>query len=275
MRAGLRAARTIWLRETIAFWREKGRIVGMIGQPLLYLFILGRGITAGMQLNATESVGYIQFLYPGVILMSVLFTSIFSAISIIWDREFGFLKEVLVAPVPRWGVALGKAVGGATVALVQAAIMILMAPLVGISLTPLIVVELLGLAFLISLSITSLGISIASRMESMQSFQMVMNFLVMPLYFLSGAMFPMNSAPTWLETLMVLDPLTYGVDALRNVVFAGSVVDVDGIARPLINVAREAGLVRWSLSFDLTLVVVVTLGCFALGAWSFNHTEAT
>src|SRR6476661_606028 len=178
MMTGLITMYTIWLRETMTFWREKGRIIGMIGQPLLYLLILGNGITAGMKLNSASSVGYIQFLYPGVIAMSILFTSVFSAISIIWDREFGFMKEVLVAPVPRWGVAMGKAFGGATVAMVQAVIMVAMAPFVGISLTVLVVMKLLVLAFLMSVAVTSLGIAVASRMTSMQGFQMVMNFLV-------------------------------------------------------------------------------------------------
>ena len=215
----------------------------MIGQPLLYLLILGNGITAGMRLNRAGSVGYIQFLYPGVISMSILFTSIFSALSIIWDREFGFLKEVLVAPVPRWAVAMGKAFGGATVAMVQAIIMVMMAPLVGITLSVSIVIQLLVLAFLMSIAVTSLGIIIASRMASMQSFQMVMNFLVMPMYFLSGAMFPMTSAPTWLKSLMALDPLTYGVDAFRNVVFSNTQVG-DGEPDPAAHRRRACGRPR-------------------------------
>jgi ABC-2 type transport system permease protein len=274
MRKALTTIYTIWLRETITFWREKGRVVGMIGQPLLYLVILGKGITAGMHLNTASNVGYIQFLYPGVIAMSILFTSIFSSISIIWDREFGFLKEVLVAPVPRWGVALGKAVGGATVAMIQSIIMVAMAPLVGISLSVLIVVKLLVLAFLMSIAVTSLGIVIASRMESMQSFQMVMNFLVMPIYFLSGAMFPMTSAPTWLKSLMTIDPLTYGVDAIRNVVFGNTQILIGEITRPLIDVARQGGLVRWTLGFDVVLMTLVALVMAGAGAWSFSKAQA-
>src|SRR5262245_57314492 len=198
----------------------------MIGQPLLYLLILGRGISSGMQLNAAGSVGYIQFMYPGVIAMSLLFTSIFSAISIIWDREFGFLKEVLVAPVPRWSVAIGKSLGGATVAMVQSMILVFMAPFVGITMSFTIILQLLAPTFLMSIAVTSLGIIVASRMQSMQSFQMVMNFLVMPIYFLSGAMFPMTSAPTWLKSIMTIDPLTYGVDAIRNVVFSNTIIHV-------------------------------------------------
>jgi len=188
--------------------REKFRIVAMIGQPLLYLLILGRGISAGMRLNSTGNIDYLRFMYPGIIGMSILFTSIFSALSIIWDREFGFLKEVLVAPVPRWAVALGKSFGGATIAMIQSAIMITMAPIVGITLSVVVLIELFVLSFLLSFAVTSLGVLIAAKMESMQSFQMVMNFLIMPLYFLSGAMFPMASAPAWMKTLMVIDPLT-------------------------------------------------------------------
>ena len=152
--------------------------------------------------------------------MSVLFTSMFSAISIIWDREFGFLKEVLVAPVPRWAVAVGRVLGGATIAVFQSMIMVVVAPFAGIYPSPRMAVKLL-LCFLIGVAMTSLGTAIAVRMRSMQSFQMIMNFLVKPLYFLSGAMFPLASAPAWMQTLMVLDPMTYGVDALRHVVLSG------------------------------------------------------
>jgi ABC-2 type transport system permease protein len=274
MNAGLRVIYTIWLRESKAFLRERGRMVGMVGQPLLYLLILGNGITAGMKLNSAGNVGYIQFLYPGVIAMSILFTSIFSAISIIWDREFGFLKEVLVAPVPRWGVAIGKAFGGATVAMAQAVIMIVMAPLVGISLGVLLVIKLLVLSFLMAIAVTSLGIIVASNMQSMQSFQMVMNFLVMPIYFLSGAMFPMTSAPTWLKTLMTIDPLTYGVDAIRNVVFSNTTIAVNGATTGLLDVAQRTGLVRWGLGFDVTLMTIVALAFATAGAMAFSRTQA-
>ena len=217
MRRALRTIYTIWLRETTLAVRERVRIAANVAQPLIYLGVLGRGIAAGMRLTSAGDVDYVKFMYPGVIGMTILFTSIFSAISIIWDREFGFLKEVLVAPVPRWAVAIGKSVGGATVALVQVAILILIGPLVGISLSVLLVVKMLLLGFLLSFAVTSLGVIVASKMESMASFQMVMNFLVMPLYFLSGAMFPMTTAPVWMKTLMAVDPLTYGVDAIRQI----------------------------------------------------------
>jgi ABC-2 type transport system permease protein len=270
----LRVIYTIWLREAKTFMREKFRIIAMIGQPLLYLAILGNGISAGMRITSAGNIAYIKFMYPGVIGMSILFTSIFSAISIIWDREFGFLKEVLVAPVPRWGVAIGKSLGGATVAMVQTVIMVGMAPFVGIALSVLLVLKLLGLAFLMSFAVTSLGIVIASRMESMQSFQMVMNFLVMPLYFLSGAMFPMASAPRWMKSLMVADPLTYGVDGIRNVVFADTSLRVGEVSRPLVDVARQAGLILWSLPFDVALMTLAAVVLAGAGAWSFSKSQA-
>lgn len=265
---------TIWLREYTTFMREKIRIIAMIGQPLLYLAILGRGISTGMRLTSAGQVDYIKYMYPGVIGMSILFTSIFSALSIIWDREFGFLKEVLVAPVSRWAVAIGKSFGGATVAMIQSVILIVMAPLVGIALTFGVVVKLLGLAFILSFAVTSLGIVIASRMASMQSFQMVMNFLVMPLYFLSGAMFPMATAPAWMKSLMTLNPLTYGVDAIRNVVFSDTMIQAGDTVRPLIDVARETGLIRWSLGLDVAMMTACAALLTVAGAWAFSKSQA-
>src|SRR4249920_1951026 len=157
MMKALKVVYTIWLREYKTFAREKVRVVAMVAQPLLYLAILGRGITSGMKLTGAGEVDYIKYMYPGVISMSILFTSIFSALSIIWDREFGFLKEVLVAPVPRWAVALGKSFGGATIAMIQSAIMIAMAPIVGITLSVVVLIELFVLSFLLSFAVTSLG----------------------------------------------------------------------------------------------------------------------
>jgi ABC-2 type transport system permease protein len=163
-------------------------------------------------------VDYVAFLFPGVIAMTVLFTSVFSAMSIVWDREFGFLKEVFVAPVSRWAVAVGKALGGATQGVLQGTIVLLLAPVAGIPLTPLLVVQMIPLMALLAFALTTLGIVIASRMKTMESFQVVMNFLVMPMFFLSGALFPLRDVPGWLAVLTHLDPVAYGVDPLRRVV---------------------------------------------------------
>lgn len=265
---------TIWLRDFKGLVRERSRVIAMVGQPLLYLLIVGTGINAGMRLNGSpQGVDYLKFMYPGIIGMSILFTSMFSGISIIWDREFGFLKEVLVAPVPRWGVALGKSLGGATVSLFQSAILILLAPVAGIRLTAPVIAGMLALSFLISFAVTSFAVAIASRMTSMQGFQMVMNFLIMPLYFLSGGMFPMATSPGWMKALMVLDPLTYGVDALRNVVFSGTVVKSASGDVPLLELARQAGLVQWALGFDALVLMIAAVALAGLGAWSFSTAE--
>ena len=273
MRA-LRAIYTIWLREFKTFVREKGRIVGMIGQPLLYLLIVGQGIASGLSLNrAPGGLGYMQFIYPGILAMSVLFTSVFSAMSIIWDREFGFLKEVLVAPVPRWAVAVGKILGGATVAMVQSMIMIVLMPFVGIFPSAGIVIQLLLLCFLISFAVTSLGVAIAARMRSMQGFQMLMNFLVMPLYFLSGAMFPISSAPAWMKALMTVDPLSYGVDALLNVVLSGAANGAESPVRSLADVARDVGLIRWDLGFDVAVMALAAAVLAAVAAFRFSRAD--
>ncbi len=256
----LRAVYTIWLREVIRFFRERARIVGMLGQPLLYLLIVGNGLAATFIIpGAPPGFNYVHFMFPGIIGMSVLFTSIFSAISIVWDREFGFLKEVLVAPVPRWTVAVGKALGGSTVAMMQCAVLLLLAPVIGIPLSLITVVKLFGVLFLMAFSITSLGITIASRMESMEGFQMIMNFLIMPLFFLSGAMFPLRGVPLWMETLMRLDPLTYGVDALRNIIYH--------------NVPGGGQMIQFTLAQDLLVVSAMALLFTSTGALAFNRKE--
>lgn len=272
---GLKVTYAIWLREFLAFSREKTRIIAMVGQPFFYLAILGKGITSGMSFTSTGSVTYSEFMYPGVIGLSMLFTSIFSAMSIIWDREFGFLKEVLVAPAPRWSVAIGKSLGGATVALSQAVILIALAPLAGIIPHPLMIIEIIALAFLISFATTSLGVVIAARMTSMQGFQVVMNFLVLPLYFLSGAMFPMSKAPLWMRSLMTIDPLTYGVDGLRNVVFSHVTATVGADPIPLTTIAQRSGLLQHSLGVDVGVTFLAAALLAAAGVWSFNKAQAS
>ncbi|SMB90303.1 ABC-2 type transport system permease protein [Thermanaeromonas toyohensis ToBE] len=264
MPAALRAIYTIWYRDILRLLRERSRIIGMLGQPLIYFLIVGQGISSAMGFRGAPpglNISYLQFMYPGILAMSVLFTSIFSGISIIWDREFGFLKEVLVAPVPRWATAIGKALGGSTMAMVQATILLLLAPLAQVSLNFTAVVQLLATLFLISLALTSFGIAIASYMETMEGFQMIMNFLIMPLYFLSGAMFPIQSVPVWMAFLMRLDPLTYGVDALRLLVYRN--------ADPRI----LAFLVRYDLKTDLLILILLVLALGAWGTWSFSRQE--
>lgn len=227
--ASLRAVYIIWYRDVLRYWRDRWRLGASFAQPLLYLLIFGTGLSAslrgaggGITGHAGRSLDYVQFIYPGVIGMAVLFTSIFSAMSIVWDREFGFLKEVLVAPINRSAVAIGKTLGGATQAMIQGLILLLIAPLVGVKLTPLTILALIPLVFLLAFSLTALGVVIASGMKSMQGFQVVMNFLMMPIFFLSGALFPLTRLPGWMTVLTRLDPAAYGIDPVRRVVLDGS-----------------------------------------------------
>lgn len=209
---------TIWLRDVRRFFRDKARIAGATIQPALFLIFLGTGLSRGLTISfpGNDRTGYLTFIYPGIIGMSILFTAVFSAISIVWDREVGFLKEVMVAPVSRWAVALGKAMGGSTVAMFQGALMLIFAPFVGVKLGIGTILILIPLMLFVGLSLTSMGIVAAAYMNSMQGFTVIMNFLMLPMFFLSGAMFPIEKLPAWMGILVRINPLTYGVDLLRS-----------------------------------------------------------
>jgi ABC-2 type transport system permease protein len=211
----------------VRYSRDRFRLVASLAQPLLYLVIFGTGLSASLGGARGGGFGggsldYKQFLYGGIIGMSILFIAIFSGMSIVWDREFGFLKEILVAPINRSAVAVGKTLGGASQAMVQGLILLFLAPVAGVSLTPVSVLELLPLMFILCFSLTAMGVALASRMRSMQGFQGVMNFLMMPIFFLSGALFPLRGLPAWMDVLTHLDPLAFGVDPIRKVILRGS-----------------------------------------------------
>ena len=206
----------LWQRQLKRYFRSRTRIIGSLGQPLLLLLALGFGF--GPIYQKAGGGNYIQFLAPGIISMAILFTAVFSGIEIIWDRQFGFLKETLVAPVSRLEIMIGRTLGGATVAVIQGLIVFLIAFAIGFR--PENVNHLFLLAFgfmaLIALFFTALGTAIACFLQDMQGFQLIMNFLLMPLFFLSGALFPLDHLPSWLTFLTRIDPLTYGVDLLRG-----------------------------------------------------------
>jgi ABC-2 type transport system permease protein len=224
--ASLRAVYIIWYRDVIRYLRDRFRLVASLAQPVLYLVIFGTGLSSSLGGGrggfGGGALDYKQFLYGGIIGMSILFISIFSGMSIVWDREFGFLKEILVAPINRSAVAIGKTLGGATQAMVQGLLLLLLAPVAGVKLTPISVLELLPLMALVSFALTAMGVALAARMRSMQGFQGVMNFLMMPLFFLSGALFPLKGLPAWMDVLTHLDPLAYGIDPIRKVILGGS-----------------------------------------------------
>lgn len=222
MKAALIGIYTLWLRDVTRFVRDKPRIVSASVQPLLWLFVLGLGLSTAFVRGGDPA--YLRFIYPGIVSMSILFTSIFSAVSIIWDREFGFLKEVLAAPIPRWSVVIGRALGGSTVAVMQGTIILLFAPVIGISFTATQLLLAFLIMFMIAFSMTSFGILIAARMHTHEGFQVVINFILLPMFFLSGAMFPTHEGlPVWMDALVRVNPLGYGVDALRQTLIGSQI----------------------------------------------------
>lgn len=221
-----RNGRTVWMvttRELIRLKRAPSRVIAGLAQPLLFLFVMGAGMSRLISTRAAAGIDYQKFLFPGILSMSILTSALFSAVSIVWDREFGFLREMLVAPVSRAGLVIGKAVGGGTVAVAQGLILIIAAPIIGVHLDPLRVVGLLVALLLLAFSITSFGIVLSSRMQRMESFQMLMALVMQPMIFLSGAVFPLRSLPTWLTVITRANPATYGVDLVRRVVLEQAV----------------------------------------------------
>lgn len=241
----------LWLRQVKKYFRSRSRMLGSLGQPILFLVAFGFGFGAVYQ--KADGGSYIQFLAPGIIAMSVLFTSIFTGIEVIWDRQFGFLKETMVAPVSRFEIMFGRTLGGATVGAIQGVIVFLLTLIVGFrpanwALLP------VGFIFIFFIGIlfTSLGTAIASKLEDMQGFQVIMNFLVMPIFFLSGALFPLKGLPKIMEYVVKIDPLTYGVDGLRGV---------------LVN--------SWNfnLGLDLAVLVVFMVIFLMLGSYLFSKIQ--
>jgi ABC-2 type transport system permease protein len=240
----------LWLREIKRYFRSKARIIGSLGQPLLFLIALGFGLNPVFQ--AAGRGNYFQFLAPGVIGMSILFTAIFAGIQVIWDRQFGFLKETLVAPVSRFTIVLGKTFGGATIATMQGIIVLILSCFLGfrpdISLLP---VALLCM-ILIAIFFTGLGITIASIIEDMNGFQLIMNFLVQPLFFLSGALFPLNTLPKALQIVTALDPLSYGVDGIRGSLIGNS---------------------YFGLGVDVAVLFILTILILTVGSYLFSKIQ--
>ena len=214
----LRKIYAIWYREVIRFWREKTRIISSLIAPLLWLLIFGTGMRAAEMPGVHD---YQAFIFPGIVGMTLLFTSVWAGVSVIWDREFGFLKEILVAPVSRISIVIGKALGGGTSALLQGLILLPLSPLVGVHLGPYSFLLLLPIMILISVGLVSLGLTIASLLESMEGFSLIMSLVIMPMFFLSGALFPLTSSPDWLQVLSYMNPLSYGVDVLRWAILSG------------------------------------------------------
>lgn len=267
--ADLRAVKVVWRRELLRFFRNRLRLVTSFVQPILFLVVIGTGF--GALAPSSGNVNFKTFMFPGILAMTVLFTALFSAISIVWDREFGFLREMLVAPVHRGAIVVGKCAGGATTAVIQGALMLLLAGLVGVPYSPGLLLTLLGEMIIVAIALTALGVLLASRMKEIQSFQAVMQFVVMPMFFLSGAIFPPSGLPEWLSVLTRLDPLSYAVDPMRRAVFTYV------SATPDIQQRLNAGLTwgGWELpiALELGVVVAVAVVSLALAVWQFGKVE--
>ena len=224
---------TLWLREIVRFVRQRHRIVGALGTPLVFWLIIGSGLGSSFRSGTLGGEHYLEYSFPGTLALILLFTSIFSTISIIEDRQVGFLQSVLVAPVRRSAITLGKILGGTTLAVLQALVFLLLAPTVGISLTPAKLLALTGMLVLVGFALTAVGFLIAWRMDSTQGFHAIMNLLLIPMWLLSGSFFPASGAPRWIRAIISANPLTYGVGAVRRILYMGSskaVMDVPSLA---------------------------------------------
>jgi ABC-2 type transport system permease protein len=266
----LRAIRIVWRRELIRFKSDRLRIITSLVQPLLFLFVLGSGLQS-IAAAGTHGVDLKTFIYPGILCIAVMFTAMFSAASIVWDREFGFLREMMVAPVRRSSIVIGKCLGGATVASFQGVIVIALAGLVNVPYDPLLILGIFGLQLLLAFSITAFGVMVAVRIKQMQSFMGVMQMIVMPMFFISGALFSVAALPTWLTILNRIDPLTYAVDPMRKLVFSHLSIS------PAAQKALDPGVTWWGWHVPglLEAFVIFALGIVMLGIaiWEFSTTE--
>ncbi len=217
---------TIWEREIIRYWRDKIRIATTIIQPLMFLAIFGTGLRGALA-SSSLGVDFLKFMYPGIIAMNIMGVAFFSTVSTVWDREFGFLKEILVAPISRTSISLGKALGATTVASSQALLLLILAPFIGVSIHLLLIPRLIVFMLLLAFAISGLGLLIASLLKGLESFGLIMQLLVFPMFFLSGAFFPLTSVPGWMKALSVINPLTYGVDALRGIILTNQITSAE------------------------------------------------
>jgi ABC-2 type transport system permease protein len=253
--------RGIWVvayRELLRFVQERSRLFSSFAMPLIFLVVFGAGFGRIIG-TMVPGVDYIQFMYPGIIAMTVLMNSIMSGISIVWDREFGFLKEILVSPLDRRGILMGKATGTAIVAVMQAVVLLVLAPILGVSVSFTTFFILIPVLFIASLSISGLGLLVASRMQSQQGFQVVIQLIIMPLIFLAGVFYPVNNVPVWMEIISKVNPLTYGVDAIRQVFLgaeSASVIGVTVFGHTM--TALEDMLVVAGLGFVLLIMAVIS-----------------
>jgi len=266
----LRAVKVVWHRELIRFSQDRIRMVTSLVQPVLFLFVLGSGLSSLTE-GSTPGVSLRTIMYPGVIAMATMFTAVFSSISIVWDREFGFLREMLVAPVRRGALVVGKSLGGATTATLQGLVVLSLAGAVGVPYDPLLLLTLVGEMLLLSFTLTAFGMCIAVRIKQMQAVMGLMQMLVMPLLFLSGALFPLGGLPTWLRIVTRLNPVTYAVNPMRHAVFDRLTMSDEVRDR----VAPTLTWWGWHVPIGVQVLVVMAMGFVLLlvASRQFNRAE--
>lgn len=265
----LRAVKIVFYRELLRFFSDRIRIVTALVQPVLFLFVLGSGL--GTLVSLGPGLSLRTFFYPGILGMSVLMTAMMAAASVVWDREYGFLREMLVAPVRRGSLVLGKCLGGAVIAGFEGLVVIAIAGLVGVPYNPLLMVEVFGIQLLLAFTICTFGMMMASRIQQMQSFMALNMLLIMPMFFLSGAMFPSRNLPTWLTILNRIDPLTYAVDPLRRLVFDHLAISPAARAQLASGVSWNG----WHVPTLLEVGVVAAMGVamLSIAIVAFSRTE--
>ena len=268
--ADLRAIRIVCHRELLRWVTDRRRIVAGMVQPLLWLFVLGTGLSRVVQ-PGTEGVDFRTFLFPGVLATSVMFTAVFSGVSVVWDREFGFLREMLVAPISRTSIMAGKCLGGAIVATVQSLVLVALAPLAGVPYTPVMLLEVVAILFLASLAITAFGLLLGARVSNIQSVMPVIQTVITPMMFLSGALYPTTGLPTWLAVATKLNPLTYAVLPMREVMFRHLDLSPAAVAA----LAPRLTWFGWPVPIGLQLLVLTALGAlaFAVAVVRFSRTD--
>ena len=271
LRQDLRAISIVWRRELIRFRSDRLRAVTQLVQPVLFLFVLGTGLSSLARRGMPAGVDFRTFIYPGVLSMSVLFTAIFSAASIVWDREFGFLREMLVAPVSRAALVIGKCLGGATVATSQGLVILALAWFAHVPYDPVLFLTVIGELLLLSFTLTAFGVMMAARIKQIQAFMALTQMLVMPLFFLSGALYPLNGLPAWLTVLTRFDPLTYIVDPMRHAVFSHLSLP----ARAFDVLSPGVTWFGWEVPIGVSLGIVAVMGMTLLGVAiaEFQRTE--
>jgi ABC-2 type transport system permease protein len=271
LRHDLRAVGIVWQRELIRFRSDRLRAITSLIQPFLFLFVLGTGLSTLSKRGLPSGVDFKTFIYPGILAMSVLFTSVFSAGSIVWDREFGFLREMLVAPVSRASLVVGKCVGGATIATMQGLVFLALAGFAHVPYNAALFLTLIGELLLLSFTLTAFGVMMAGRIQQFQSFMALTQMSVMPLFFLSGALYPLYGLPTWLSVLTKLDPLTYIVGPMRHAVFSHLDIPQEYIQRVAPGITWGSWVVPTGVS--LAIVAVMGLAMMSVAIAEFSKTE--